>query len=311
MLVPALTVPVVLAWAGLLGASPLTAQQGTAVTAPPQETPTQETPTETGEPIPGAALETAPEADPIADFYLSRCAGCHTVGGGQLTAPDLLPATAWPAEDLALAVERMEKNVGPLTDEQVEELVAFLQSPEVQPRIAAARERQVRELAATLEPASPALGRALFHGDETFRRGGVPCSACHRAGEHGGTLAVDLTDAHSRLGESALLSASTTPGFPLMQAAYRDHPVSRQEAVHLVAYLEEVSAARDGTVKAADAPDAPDASATPVNPVTAWGAALALAVLVLLTLPLLRHRDRRRLAGRGVRAALVRKALRS
>lgn len=270
---------------GALGALPILAQEGAGAVEPPQAS--TESATDAAEP--------APEADPVADFYLSRCAGCHTVGGGRLTAPDLLPSTGWPAEDLALAVERMEKNVGPLTDEQVEGLVAFLRSPEVQPRIAAARERQVQEMAATLEPASPRLGQALFHGEELFGRGGVSCSACHRAGEHGGTLAVDLTDAHTRLGESALLSASTNPGFPLMQAAYREHPVSRQEAVHLVAYLEEI---------------APE-KGSPSSPVSLWGTLAAVAILASLTLPLVRRRSRRRLAGRGVRAALVDKALRS
>lgn len=256
---------------------------------------------------PGEEAEPAPEADPAADFYVSRCAGCHTVGGGELTAPDLLPATGWPEADLTLAVERMEKNVGPLTEQQVGEMVDFLKSPEVQPRIAAARERQVQEMAATLEPPSPATGRALFHGEQPFARGGMPCAACHRAGDRGGTLAADLTDAWVRLGESALLSASESPGFPLMRAAYGDHPVSRQEAVHLVAYLEQVAPeqAEDAEAKAG----AESAAAGP--PVGTWGTALAVLVLLTLALPLVRSRGRRRLAGRGVRAELVEKARRS
>ena len=263
------------------------------------------TPSEAAEPAP--ENNGLPEEDPVADFYVARCAGCHTVGGGELTAPDLLPSTGWPEADLTLAVERMEKNVGDLSREQVDDLVDFLKGPEVQARIAAARERQVAEMAATLEPPSPRTGRDLFHGEEPFARGGMPCAACHRAGEHGGNLAANLTDAYARLGESALLSASESPGFPLMKAAYEDHPVSRQEAVHLVAYLERVSPEKpsdeDGETEGAGAAGGP--------PVGTWGTALAALVLVTLAFPLARSRSRRRLAGRGVRAELVKKSRRS
>lgn len=268
--------------------------------------------------VTGEEVGQAVEADPVADFYLSRCAGCHTVGGGELTAPDLEPSTGWPASDLALAVERMEKNVGPLTAEQVEQLVALLRSEDVRERIAEARERQVEEMAATLEPASALQGKALFHGEEELGRGGLACSACHRAGEpegpkYGGSLAVDLSDAYARLGESALISASENPGFPLMKAAYRERPVTRQEAVHLVAYLEEISppAPGEGGGEGARGAAGPARAAEPTTPIGAWGAALAVLVLLTLVVPLASARGRRRMRGRGVRAALVAKARRS
>lgn len=282
-----------------------------------QQPATQEESTAPDAATPEAEAEGEPaEDDPVADFYLSRCAGCHTVGGGYLTAPDLAPSTDWPASDLALAVERMEKNVGPLSAEQVEQLVALLKSENVRQRISAARERQVQEMAATLEPASPRRGKALFHGEEPLRKGGLACSACHRAGEpegpkYGGSLAADLSDAYARLGESALMSASEKPGFPLMKAAYQGHPVTKQEAVHLVAYLEEISppAAEEGDGDRGAA--APARPAAPTTPIGTWGTVLAVLVLLTLTVPLLSSRGRRRMRGRGVRAALVERARRS
>jgi mono/diheme cytochrome c family protein len=240
-----------------------------------------------------------PEEDLVADFYLSRCAGCHTIGEGELTGPDLAPASGWPAPDLTKAVERMEKNVGPMTGDEVAFLVELLQDSEVKPRLSAARERQVMEMAATLEPASPAAGEALFHGGRAFANGGVACSACHRSGGpgrvRGGTLAADLTDAATRLGEQALISAAENPGFPLMRAAYGSRPVTRQEAVHLAAYLEEVDEETgDGRAAIAAAPN----TAAWIG----WGgtgaAALFLGAMVLL------YRGR----NRGVRARLVRRA---
>jgi mono/diheme cytochrome c family protein len=251
----------------------------------------------------GAATEEAvpepPQEDLAADFYLSRCAGCHTIGEGELSGPDLGPATGWPELDLAKAVERMEKNVGPMTGDEVAFLVELLKDSEVKPRLSAARERQVMEMAATLEPASPAAGEALFHGGRALANGGVACSACHRAGGpgrvRGGTLAADLTDAATRLGEQALISAAGTPGFPLMRAAYGSRPVTRQEAVHLAAYLAEVDEETgDGRAAIFAAPN----TAAWIG----WGgtgaAVLFLAAMVLL------YRGR----NRGVRARLVRRA---
>ncbi len=245
-----------------------------------------------------AAGSAAAEPDPAADFFLSRCAGCHTIGEGVLTGPDLTTAIGWPADDLAKAVERMEKNVGPMTDEQVASLVALLEDPRVKQRLAASRERQVAEMAATLEPASPRRGEELFFGARRLAAGGLPCAACHHAAGRGGNLAVDLTSVGARLGEPALVSAAQNPGFPLMKAAYRGHPVTRQEAVHLAAWLTSLAPAEGEAA-------APPAGATAggVVPVGAWGAAAAAAFGVLMVF-LYRRRQR------GVRRNLVRAAMR-
>jgi len=247
------------------------------------------------------AAQPAQESDPVADFYLARCAGCHTVGGGELAGPDLQPATQWPAGDLSLAVERMEKNVGELSAEQVEDLVAFLHDDRLQQRIAAARERQVQEMAATLQPPSARKGRALFHGTDPLTNGGLPCAACHRVGDRGGTLAADLTDAATRLGESALLSAAgESPGFPLMKAAYQDRPVVRQETVHLVAYLQQVAQEDE------ESGEAGSAAVVSGAPVGTWGTVIAAFVLLSVSALTLRRRD----VPRGVRAKLVEEARR-
>lgn len=288
------------------------AAPGVAQTAE-EATPMPEGSGATGEPVPAeegaeapaegaASTEQAeeaaetPEEDLAADFYLSRCAGCHTIGEGELSGPDLAPATGWPAPDLTKAVERMEKNVGSMTDEQVAGLVELLKSEDVKQRLSAARERQMMEMAATLEPASPEIGEELFHGGRSFGAGGVSCSACHRAPKggqaRGGTLAADLTKAYSRLGEQAVIAAAETPGFPLMRAAYADHPVTRQEAVHLAAYLEEVDEA------AGDERAAAGAAGVPIGWWGAAAAALFLGAMVLL------YRGR----NRGVRARLVQRA---
>jgi mono/diheme cytochrome c family protein len=145
-----LAVPLVAVVAGAGGTAPAAAQAPEA--ASPAGEPGEPAATGEGEPAAesaegaeeGAAAEEAaaetPQEDLAADFYLSRCAGCHTIGEGELSGPDLLPATGWPAPDLAKAVERMEKNVGPVTGDQVAFLVELLKDSEVKPRLSAARE---------------------------------------------------------------------------------------------------------------------------------------------------------------------------
>ncbi|HSN69593.1 MAG TPA: hypothetical protein VLV48_10125 [Thermoanaerobaculia bacterium] len=185
---------------------------------------------------------TAAAVDPFAQDFLRLCAGCHTIGGGGLTGPDLLPATSWPREDLRLAVKRMEKNVGPMSDEQVDGLAGLLKKPDLKALLAAAAERRVEEMAATLDPGDPAVGSQLFFGARPLANGGIACFACHTAAGRGGNMARDLTMAHQRLGRPALLSATEKPAFPMMAAAYGTRPVTAQEAAHLAAFLEQTTA---------------------------------------------------------------------
>ncbi len=186
-----------------------------------------------GDPPPAAT----PPPDRAARMFLDRCAGCHTVGGGMRSGPDLLPSTAWKSADLSVAVKRMEKNSGPMAEEDVAALVEFLKDPGLRDRISAEESRAALKAAAALEPASPALGRDLFHGVRPFRNGGASCASCHDFGGGGGTLAVPLTTVHARLGSVALTSAIEQAAFPVMRPIYAAHPVTKQEAAHLVAYL--------------------------------------------------------------------------
>lgn len=209
---------------------------------------------------PGAVPETAPPsqpaaatpqpqgqqaatADPFAADYLRLCAGCHTIGGGALTGPDLLPSTKWPRGDLRVAVKRMEKNVGPMNDEQVDGLTDLLQRPDLQARLDASREQRMKEMVATLEPGNPRTGHLLFFGESRFANGGMGCFGCHAAAGRGGNMGKDLTMAHQRLGEQSLMSATEKPAFPLMVAAYGNKPVTTQEATHIAAFLKATAAA--------------------------------------------------------------------
>lgn len=187
-----------------------------------------------------ASSESSGQPDAAARLYADKCSACHTVGGGDLVGPDLLSSTEWAADELTKGVKRMEEMAGPLTDDEVRMLVELLKDPQVTARIEGDQQFSEQESAATDEPASAETGRQLFTGEVALENGGIACASCHRVGSRGGTLAVDLTDSFSRLGRSALLSGIEQAGYPVMRSAYASHPVTRPEALHLAAFLQEI-----------------------------------------------------------------------
>lgn len=235
-------------------------------------------------------------ADRAAELYVQRCIGCHTLGGGSmLSGPDLLPSTQWNVADLRLAIQRMEKNVGPMTAEEIDGYIALLKDPKVRERVAAEEKRASLAFEATLEPASAAEGRRLYEGAKALRNGGMACAACHQVNGSGGTMAADLTAAFSRMGETGLRSAIQQANFNVMRAAYRNHPITAQEAAHLTAYL-----------KSVDPSQAPASAGVVVEKHLVSTAALSGAVLFVGMMVVL-YRNRRV----GTRARLVSQANRS
>ncbi len=101
---------------------------------------------------PSAPAGAAPAADPAAQLFVDQCSACHTIGGGKLVGLDLAEVAAWPDENLRTGVKSMEGYVGPLADEQVEQLVAFLKDPKNKDRVAAA---EARAAATAPAPATP------------------------------------------------------------------------------------------------------------------------------------------------------------
>jgi len=225
-----------------------------------------------------------------AEAFVTRCSGCHTIGGGPMKGPDLLPATRWAAADLRVAIKKMEKHAGPLTEADLDLLAGLLRAADVKDRLEAERQRAVTVMAATLDPPDPAIGEALFTGTRALKNGGLPCAACHRVGARGGALGPDLTQLKERLPRVAMLSAFEGANYPVMRPAYAARPVTKQEALHLASFFEE------------RAPSAlPGEEAGWVVPL---GALLALLAVVLIRIALPNR------GPAGVRARLVRDAQR-
>lgn len=189
-------------------------------------------------------------------IYDEKCVGCHTIGGGKLTGPDLKDVTkrrdpAWikafiadPPKMLAtdpIAQQMLKENnnysmpnLG-LSADEVDYLVAFLTDPGAVPAA----------------PASPVLagagdpvaGQRLFTGEQAFANGGPHCMACHSVngtgGLGGGGLGPDLTHVIQRLGEPGLTGSLKTIAFPTMLGPFKNRPLTEKEQADLVAFFKE------------------------------------------------------------------------
>ena len=80
----------------------------------------------------------------------------------------------------------MEKNVGPLSEPDIAQVIEFLKDMDVSGRIARQKQRIEAELRAELPPPSFETGQKLFSGQMTFLNSGPACFSCHHFVNEGG-----------------------------------------------------------------------------------------------------------------------------
>ena len=194
------------------------------------------------------------------DFFRLTCLACHTVGGGRLIGPDLRGVTerrseAWlidfiqhsqaiiqsgDAEAVALAADYpgliMPDAI--LTDDEIRAVLTFTSEGTYTP---------FAVVAAAPATASQILhGQDLFQGTARLANGGPTCTSCHDVTNDavigGGILAVELTTVFTRLGGAGVRAILGSPPFPVMQRAYQDKPLTEDEVVSLVGFLEQANA---------------------------------------------------------------------
>ena len=176
--------------------------------------------------------------DATAAKFMTSCAGCHSLDGKQRTGPALNVAAGWPDPQLAAAIKKMEPKAGPLPDDVVAGLIAFLKSPDSRERLIAEESRMAAQFASKMDPGDAATGKALFLGTQSFKNGGLSCVACHEAGGIGGNLGPSLDGIFEKTGgELPLVSSIEQAKFKIMEPHYARHPVTKQEAMHLAKYF--------------------------------------------------------------------------
>jgi hypothetical protein len=88
-------------------------------------------------------------------------------------------------------------------------------------------------------------GRDLFMGYVHFEHEGPPCMGCHSVGNNGllggGAMGPDLTNVFSQRSQTEILAVLSNTGrkiSPVMRPIYTDHPLTWEEQVDLLAFLE-------------------------------------------------------------------------
>ena len=223
--------------------------------------------------LPGIVL--AQDAAQGQETFQTLCSACHTIGGGRLVGPDLQGiaerrSEQWiidfvqHSQDLvqagdADAVAVFEEYNGfpmadqALTDDEVRGVIAHIGT-------FAATEATGTE-AAGAEPAAPpavvpavtdeqvALGGELFQGTARLANGGPSCMSCHDVRSEdvvgGGSLAIELTDAVTRLTVPGIGAVLRNPPFPVMQRAYAERPLTDAEVEALVGFLQNADAEQE------------------------------------------------------------------
>ncbi|HJN78262.1 MAG TPA: cytochrome c [Myxococcota bacterium] len=220
-----------------------------------------------------AAAETGEE------IFTATCSACHTIGGGRLVGPDLAgvserrdaewlakfvksPQTVIDSGDAdakaMLGEYGMVMPAPPIDDAQIKLVLTYLETagadPDVQdpdngtaepdePVVPVEPQATPEEIEARVE-----LGQNLFQGTTRLENGGPPCNSCHDVANDaimgGGVLAKELTSVFSRLGEPGVRAILGSPPFPVMGAAYKDHPLTEDEVVALVTFLEDTEKQR-------------------------------------------------------------------
>lgn len=175
--------------------------------------------------------------DRPAEYFFYRCAGCHTVGGGNLTGPDLAASTKWADADLKMAVKKMEKNVGAISEEDLDQIVEFLKDINVITRIDDQKQKVEAKLRAELPSPSYEMGQDLFRGRKALTQRGPACIACHRFANEGGSLGPDLTPIKEKLSGVALQSAIENSSYKVMRPIYETRKITKVESLHLAEYL--------------------------------------------------------------------------
>lgn len=188
---------------------------------------------------PGVRPATAEKRDVAAAKFMTSCAGCHSLDGRQLTGPALnVAAAGWPDPQLASAIKKMEPKVGPLPDDVVAGLVAFLKSSDSRERLKAEEARMAAQFVSTMDPGDAMAGKAIFRGERQLKNGGLACASCHEADGFGGNLGLPLNGIFEKTGgELPLVSAIEQAKFKIMEPHYARHPVTKQEAMHLAKYF--------------------------------------------------------------------------
>ncbi len=201
------------------------------------------------------------------DYFDQNCKGCHTIGGGRLTGPDLKDVSKraereWLVKFLMdpkgvidsgdpYAQKILEESRGVpmptppgITKARTEKLIDLIDAESL---LEKSRFKGMKISMAPFTDAERAKGREIFLGPHRLKAGGSACISCHSMYDTpslgGGRLGPDLTNIYERLkGRKQLSAWLQAPGTETMQPIFKNHPLAEDEIRALVAYFESTMA---------------------------------------------------------------------
>ncbi|GIV27246.1 MAG: hypothetical protein KatS3mg027_1060 [Bacteroidia bacterium] len=213
-----------------------------------------------------------------ATLFKNNCGMCHKLGS-RLVGPDLTNVTQRRSKewlhkfikssqslvksgdkDAVAIFNEFNQMVMPdqnVTDAQIDEILKYIE--ENSSTATASAEQQEPQ-----KPVEPEItdkqafaqlvekGAKLFDGRLRFQNGGPTCISCHNVNSYnvtgGGSLAKDLTDSYTRIGEEGIKSVLSGLPFPAMKNSFEKHPITEEEAAAIAAFLRQVSKESHETV---------------------------------------------------------------
>ncbi|MCH8034764.1 MAG: cytochrome c [Bacteroidetes bacterium] len=200
-------------------------------------------------------------------IYKRTCIACHTIGSGRLVGPDLKNVFNKRSEEWIISFvkssQRMIKRRDPdavilfneynksimpdqnLTDDQIKDVMRYIKKQSSGSGQTTALTEDIKSSTGmTIDEAGEnevSAGRNLFLGKVRLTNGGPACMSCHNVTAEnliaGGLLAMDLTNSYSRLNAPGVYSIMFSSPFPIMNAAYNNNKITKDEAFYLIAFL--------------------------------------------------------------------------
>lgn len=200
-------------------------------------------------------------------IYKRTCIACHTIGSGRLVGPDLKNVFNKRSEEWIISFvkssQRMIKRRDPdavilfneynksimpdqnLTDDQIKDVMRYIKKQSSGSGQTTALTEDIKSSTGmTIDEAGEnevSAGRNLFLGKVRLTNGGPACMSCHNVTAEnliaGGLLAMDLTNTYSRLNAPGVYSIMFSSPFPVMNAAYNNNKITKDEAFYLIAFL--------------------------------------------------------------------------
>ncbi len=209
-------------------------------------------------------------ADQGKDLFDKQCAGCHSIGGGDGSGPDLKGVVArrtheW-LESVIIEPNKLTASKDPIQAELVKKygyempnlgighedalkIIVYI-SEAGGAGTATAAPPAAEQVATVVTPELIAKGKALFTGSTRLAKGGAPCLSCHPftyPGITGGNLSIaDLKNSYQKMGETGMMGALKALKFPTMKKIYADRPLTDDEIAALMALFKDSAALKGG-----------------------------------------------------------------